>query len=273
VTRRDSALRWGATFLLGAHLGCAHATNYLDPAGPSYAGSPAPVRTAPPASIRVVTFNIEYGKRVELALAALRERPGLRNADLLALQEMDAPGVERMARELGFNYVYYPGALHSKTGRDVGDAVLSPWPILEHWVLRLPHRSRIVGQARVAVGTRLRMGETLVTFYSLHLGSPLGASNGQRRDQARMVLHDARGRPDPVIVAGDFNSHGLGKAFVAAGYRWPTEKVGPTTRSFSFDHVFVRGLEGWPTWAGTVLLNPPASDHRPVWVLLTKPEG
>lgn len=266
-----SALRWGATVLLGAQLGCAHAVNYLDPTGPSYAGGAAPARAAPPAAIRVVTFNIEYGKRVELALAALRERPELRDPDVLALQEMDAAGVAAMADALGLNHVYYPATRHPKTGRDLGDAVLSPWPIVEHWVLRLPHPSRIVRQARVAVGARLRVGETLVTVYSLHLGSPLGNSNGQRRAQAEVVLRDARGRPDPVIVAGDFNSHGLGKSFLAAGYRWPTEKVGHTTRSFSFDHVFVRGLDGWSASAGTILLNPPPSDHRPVWVLLGRP--
>lgn len=269
-----SALRAVAAALLCAQLGCAHAVNYLDPAGPSYTGSGAVARPATPArSIRVVTFNIEYGKRIDLALDALRKRPGLRDADVLALQEMDAAGVETLAGALGFNYAFYPATRHPKTGRDLGDAVLSPWPILEHWVLRLPHPSRIVRQARVAVGVRLHIGETEVTAYSLHLGSPLGNSGGHRRAQAEVVLRDARGRADPVIVAGDFNTQGLGKVFRAAGYTWPTERVGPTTRSFSFDHVFVRGLAGWGAAAGTVLLNPPASDHRPVWALLTAPEA
>jgi len=255
--------------LFGAGLGCAHAVNYLDAAGPVYTGTSAPERAPVPArSIRVVTFNIEYGKRIELAVAALRERPELRDADVMALQEMDARGVEAIAAALGLNYVYYPATHHPKTGRDLGDAVLTPWPILDHWKLRLPHPSRVVHQAREAVGVRLRVGDTEVTAYSLHLGSPLGNSGGQRRDQAAVVLRDAEGRPGPVIVAGDFNSHGLGETFQQAGYRWLTERVGPTTRSFSFDHVFVRGLPGWPASAGSILLNPPASDHRPVWAVL-----
>src|SRR6185436_18131400 len=105
--------------------------NYLEPEGPRYAGGPSPMSAAPPrgdGSLRVVTFNVEYAKRIPEAIAALRA-DGLRGADVIALQEMDAPGTAAIAEALGMNYVYYPASRHPKTGRDFGNAILSPWPI------------------------------------------------------------------------------------------------------------------------------------------------
>jgi hypothetical protein len=98
---------WGPLLLgLVASLGCATATNYTEPNRPRYAGAHAE-ETRPAASpdgaLRVVTFNIEYAKRIDAALEALRSHPELRGADVIALQEMDAPGVERIARALALN--------------------------------------------------------------------------------------------------------------------------------------------------------------------------
>jgi endonuclease/exonuclease/phosphatase family metal-dependent hydrolase len=104
--------------------------------------------------------------------------------------------------------------------------------------------------------------------YSLHFGSPLGVSGGQRRAQAEVVLDDARDSADPVVIGGDLNNKGLGKLFRAAGYLWPTEHVGSTTRIFSYDHVFVRGLGTTAGTAGVVREADDASDHRPVWALI-----
>ena len=201
------------------------------------------------------------------AIAALRDHPELREADLVMLQEMDAPSVEAVAAALRLNYAYFPASRHPGTGRDVGNAVLTPWPIEEEWKLPLPHRSLILGQGRAAVGARVRIGPRAVRVYSVHFGSPLGISGSQRRAQARALLADARSSPDPVVIAGDLNSHGLGGAFVAAGFRWPTKDVGGTRGSFSFDHVFARGLGEGETTAG-VARDVEASDHRPVWTVL-----
>jgi endonuclease/exonuclease/phosphatase family metal-dependent hydrolase len=218
--------------------------------------------------LRIVTFNVEYALRVDRALAALRDHPQLRGADLVALQEMDAPGTAKIAEGLGLNYVYYPASVHPKYERDVGNAILSRWPIESTFKLPLPHRSRVLGQSRLAAGAVVWVAGRRVRVYSLHLGSPLGASPGQRRDQLEVVLCDARDSPDPVVVAGDFNSKGLGERLVAAGYQWPTREVGPTTRRFSFDHVFVRGLSFQEARAGVAREVKDASDHRPVWVEL-----
>ncbi len=215
-----------------------------------------------------MTFNVEYALRVERALVALRDHPLLRGADLVTLQEMDAPGTLKIAEGLGLNYVYYPASVHPKYKRDVGNAILSPWPIESSFKVPLPHRSRVVGQSRLAAGAVVRVAGRNVRVYSLHLGSPFGASPGQRREQLEVVIQDARDSPDPVVVAGDFNSKGLGVRLVAAGYQWPTRDVGPSTHGFSFDHVFVRGLSFQEARAGVAREVQDASDHRPVWVEL-----
>jgi endonuclease/exonuclease/phosphatase family metal-dependent hydrolase len=248
--------------------GCATAHNYLERDAPRYEGSHAPPRQpVTPAALRVVTFNIEYAKRMAAAIAALRERPELRDADLLLLQEMDHPGVESVARALGLNYAYFPASHHPKTKRDLGNALLSPWPIETTWKLPLPHTSRLLHQARAAVAARVRIGQRAVRVYSIHFGSPFGISDGKRRDQARAVLDDARDSPDAVVIGGDFNSKGLGKMFVAAGFLWPTERIGATRSWLSFDHVFVRGL-GPAEFSAGVVRDVHASDHRPVWAVL-----
>jgi endonuclease/exonuclease/phosphatase family metal-dependent hydrolase len=248
-----------------APLACKTAQNYLDPRGPAYAGSYAGPRDPAGESLLIVTFNIEYALHVDRALAALRSHPKLKDADLIAVQEMDAPGTEALARGLGLNYVYYPAALHPQTKRDVGDAILTPWPIESTFKLPLPHKSRGLGQSRAAAGALVRVGGRLLRVYSLHLGSPFGASPGHRRDQIDVVLCDARESPDPVVIAGDFNSSKIGSRLEAAGYAWLTRGVGPTAHRFSFDHVFVRGPIFGDATAGVGRDVKDASDHRPVW--------
>ena len=59
-------------------------------------------------TLRVVTFNLKWGRHIDRA-ADLFTRPGpLRDADLVVLEEMDRAGTERLASALGFAYVYVP---------------------------------------------------------------------------------------------------------------------------------------------------------------------
>ncbi len=116
--------------------------------------------------------------------------------------------------------------------------------------------------------------------YSVHLSSPLGMSRRSRREQVRAILADADAVASglPVVVAGDFNSYGVGELFTGAGYVWPTQRIGPTCRwafgGLHYDHVFARGfaVTGGTTNAGVVADNRNASDHKPIWALLV-PEG
>lgn len=231
------------------------------------------------APLRVVTFNIAHARAIDRALEVLREATPLRGADVLALQEMDAPSVERIARELRLNSLFTPGGVHPRTGRDFGCAILSPWPLVEPRKVVLPHAARVTRLRRAAVGATLLRGRQRVRVYSVHLGPPLAVSRGSRSDQLQAILADASGSPDPVVLAGDFNSHGIGQEVVAAGYAWVTRDVGVTTRflffGFSFDHVFARGLEPAADAVAFGVIEDArgASDHRPVWAVLVPPSG
>jgi endonuclease/exonuclease/phosphatase family metal-dependent hydrolase len=270
--------RLAALVLAASVAGCATAVNYADPTAPLYTFSFAgDVPPAPAPTLRVVTFNIEYAIEVERAIAVLRERGPLRDPDVLALQEMDAPGTERVARALGMNAVYFPSGVHPKHRRDFGCALLSPWPLEEPRKLRLPHASRGSGLVRSVTSAVLVRGPERIRVYSVHLPSPLAVSGGSRRDQLRTLAEDAAGATEPVIIAGDFNSHDKVSELEKAGFSWVTREVGATTRvelfgreimDPSFDHVLARGFRAEAF--GVVEKNRGASDHLPVWALLER---
>jgi endonuclease/exonuclease/phosphatase family metal-dependent hydrolase len=256
---------------MGLVLGsCAPATNLLSLTGPRFEGryAPHPPPAASPESpIRFVTFNIRFAREIDRAIEVLRD-DSLRGADVLALQEMDETGAERIARTLGYDYAFYPAVIHPTSGRYFGPAVLSRWPIERSWKVVLPHAGWTRGQRRTATAAVLRVRSTRVLAYAVHLETPVQLSEAERRDQALAVLTDAADWRGPVVIAGDFNSEGIGLLLARHGYVWLTRRVGPTVAWFSWDHVFVRGLApARPRSAGVVRDVRGASDHHPVWAV------
>jgi endonuclease/exonuclease/phosphatase family metal-dependent hydrolase len=257
-------------------LACATTHNYLDPAGPTYEGAHAPDardRTcgAQDGALKVVTFNIEFAREIERAIALLRTSAALRDFDILLLQEMDEPGVQRIARALGLNYVYVPSTIHPQADHDFGTAVLSPWPLDQTRKLLLPHAAFITRARRAAASAIVHCGTLRIRAMAVHLPAPAGVSGEEREDQVRVMLADLAGTHGPVVVGGDFNSRRMGSMFTQAGYRWLTDKLPGTSRGiglwWSNDHVFTRGFVpagGGPS-AG-VVDSAGASDHRAVWV-------
>jgi endonuclease/exonuclease/phosphatase (EEP) superfamily protein YafD len=189
--------------------GCAAVQNYLDVSGPRYASDAAPepnlARLVPAEAaqgLRIVTFNIKFARQIERAIDLLRAEDPLREADVIALQEMDAPGVERIARALGMAYVYYPAAVHPRGGKDFGNAVLVRGLIEEDHKLILPHAGRFGGMRRIAVSVTARVEGRRLRVYSTHLGTPKEVSPAARQAQVAAILEDARGAEAPVVVAG-----------------------------------------------------------------------
>ena len=269
-----------ALLLAASGPGCA-AVNYLDPTGPVHtlAREGPPPEASCSTALRVVTFNIAYALEIDRAIEVLRGSEALRDPDVLALQEMDAPGTERIARALGMNSVYFPSGVHPKHDRDFGCAILSPWPLVEPRKLVLPHGARVSGLRRSAVSAVVVRGGQRVRAYSLHLPSPLAVSGGSRKAQLRALAADAAAGADPVVVAGDFNSHDKVEELARAGFTWVTRQAGDTGRfrlfgiglfGLSYDHVLARGLEAAPgkDAVGVVQDNRGASDHKPVWAVL-----
>ena len=269
MTVSDLAFR---TVLAAALLaGCARTTNLLDPASPRFSGEYALLgndsRVTGP--IRIVTFNIKLARRIDRAIEVLRS-DSLRGADIVTLEEMDDRGVDRIARALDLNYVYYPGSIHPTDHKYFGPAVLSRWPIARSWKVLLPHASRTRHQRRNATAAEVVVRGIRIRVYGVHLETPV-----RRRRTARAKTRCGRSSrtlaasTGPVVIAGDFNSYGIGLFLERHGYRWLTRHIDPTISIFTWDHIFVRRLApGRSGRAGVVHETRGASDHRPVWAVV-----
>lgn len=269
MMKAPHTVRLALAITVSCALGCATARNYDDSAGPIIVGPQAPTTRPTTRDLRVVTFNLKFGEHVDRA-ADLLSRPGpQRGADVLVLQEMDAPGTEAIARTLGLNYVYVPAAIHPSSRRDFGVAILSPWRLEETRKILLPHLHRVRKMRRVAAVATVRTEAGAVRVYAVHFETPFGASGGVRRDQLRAIANDAVGAADPVVVAGDFNGTGAARELEKAGFTWLTRDVHNTTGIFDFDHILVRGLCATGRPAAAKLRDPThASDHAPVWAVV-----
>lgn len=245
--------------------GCVHSVNLEHPQQPRYAGFTSS-RVAPShdgTSLVVGTFNVRYGIEVDRALEVIASDPQLSDADVLLLQEMDAGGTRRMGEALGMHWVYYPAIL--REGRELGNAVLSRWPISDDEKLILPHRALIGDTQRIAAVATLDVAGRSVRVYSVHIATPVNQTLPAREDQLRTVLEDAAGH-DHVIIGGDLNSVGIARMGSDFGFEWPT-RDGPKTAFLGrIDHILYRGFDvPGEDASGTVLDPLEASDHRPVW--------
>ena len=263
-----------------ATAGCAKAVNYPSVTEPIATWETQQAsRPADSSAFRVVSFNIAFAIEIDRAIEVLQQSGPLQNADVIALQEMDAPGTERIARALRMNAVYFPSGIHPRHDRDFGCAILSPWPLVEPRKFIFPHRARFSGLQRAATSAVVMRGTRPIRVYSLHLPAPMSISGGSRKDQLRALAANADSAGMPVVIAGDFNSHGKVGELERAGYDWVTKDMagsipkrflGIPLKSLRYDHVLERGLGRpvGPDSMGVVPDNRGASDHKPIWVVL-----
>lgn len=252
--------------ILVLSLGCRTGRNYPDPANPRYGGAAPAAGVARGDTLHVVSFNIEFSQEVPRAIRVLKASPALRGADVLLLQEMTAPAARAVADSMRMSYVYYPAIYNRVARRDVGNAVLSRWPIIEDAKLILPARSRYAKTQRIATAATIRFGNRTVRVYSTHLGTPADLSHAGRIEQLGFIMSDAA-KYDHVVLGGDMNSRDIGSVAVERGYAWPTRTIPPSNSFGRIDHIFVKGLTLLTdSTAGTVRTAPHISDHRPIWV-------
>ena len=252
--------------LLASMAGCRTGRNYPDPGEPSYRGSPLGAAPAARDTLRIVSFNIEYGREARRAIRILTSAPNLRDADIVLLQEMNGPATKVVADALGMHYVYFPAIYNRIMRRDIGNAVLSRWPIVEDAKLILPSRSRYAKTQRIATAASIRVGTRTLRVYSTHFGTPADLGREGREAQLRAILDDAA-KYRHAVIGGDMNSKDIGLVARTAGYIWPTDTIPKSNLAGRLDHFFVRGVS-MPDSGGTGTVRVPStiSDHGAIWI-------
>lgn len=194
--------------------------------------TPAPPRDS--SALRVVHWNVEHGNWYDQIERALVEHPALANADIVMCNEIDL-GMARagnrdvtgdLAEALGLHAVYAPLFLESTLGRDddavtaagrdneeslFGLAVLSRWPIGQVRLVPLPSPEeiqfdleRMYGRFVGLVCEILRPGAPFLAI-SVHL--EVHRTREHRAAQMRALLRAIAHETQPVVMAGDFNTH------------------------------------------------------------------
>lgn len=157
-----------------------------------------------------------WEQRRAAILAVLREvRP-----DVIGLQEVWATDEENLAEwlaaELGLHCAWAaseaPQRWQQRIGDptvDVGNAVLSRWPVVAREVFALPPPPQSVGDGQFALCALLDTPSGQFPFVTVHLTSPADAST-QRCEEVRALsgFVDAQGsgQPFPRLITGDFNA-------------------------------------------------------------------
>jgi endonuclease/exonuclease/phosphatase family metal-dependent hydrolase len=254
-------------------MACSIEDNYLDPDGPCYDEDHAISEPVLGDAIRVVSYNLEFGRKVGTAIDVLGSGE-LADADFILMQEMEREGVDAIALEHQLRYFYCPASV--KKGRDWGNAILSRWPLLDFRKVLLPWADPYTNSRRIAVTARVELGGTDVLVYSTHTATPsLGL--GARLDQMETILDDA-GDAATVIIGGDLNTADPDSGdqvldlFADHDFTWASDDATGTGSAFGFDvtldYVFARGLEA--SASGT-FDGDAGSDHKPIWVELEPP--
>lgn len=247
--------------------------------------------SAPLETLRVVTFNVHFGRDISRLSRDIQRSPILSDAQIFLIQEIESHDNEgsgrafKLAESLNLNYVYAPGRLTKNDGTH-GLAILSRFPLSDIEVRRLPYyglRRRVSLEATVDVG-----GRPLRT-YNVHLDTLINA--GQHIEQLRPVVEHALSHPvRTVVMGGDFNTNpfrwlfrkfpifysnqaGAMDTFMRAqGFSTPLAGGGSTNRRKVFkqrlDSLFTRNLT---VQDSGVERRVESSDHYPVWIDIAWP--
>jgi endonuclease/exonuclease/phosphatase family metal-dependent hydrolase len=245
--------------------------------------------------VRVCTWNIQLGLRLDAVLDAVRSRGDFKDLDLLCLQEASVhsgrPDAASIAEAMGPSYDYFQATAQMHRGFEQANALIwrrdsfqqprQPQVVplntstpanlrrLERTLLRA-----IAPQRRIAIRAESRE----LRVYVVHL-DVIGFTH--KIEQLRAVIADMAARP-PVpltLVAGDLNTFGppglqlwrkLGAAAAEAGLVEVTREVKRTHwTSQKLDAIFARSDA--PLASRAWALNLRASDHQPVFADIGHP--
>lgn len=246
---------------------------------------------APPETVRVVTFNVHFGRDIGRLSRDIQSSPILSEAQIFLIQEIESHANEgtgrasQLAESLNLNYVYAPGRLTKNDGTH-GLAILSRFPLSDIEVRRLPYYGL---RRRVSLGATADVGGRPLRTYNVHLDTHINA--GRHIEQLRPVVEHALGHPvRTTVIGGDVNTNPFRWLFHtipifysnqaaamdtfmrAQGFSTPLASRGSTTRGQilkrRLDSLFARNLT---VLDSGVERRVDSSDHYPVWIDLAWP--
>lgn len=254
---------------------CQSMANYPPESAPLFTANFAPPPPAATNQIKLVTWNIKFAEQIDTAIAELRSTPELQNADILLLQEMDETGAETIARQLGYNYVYYPASIHSYHGRNFGNAILSRWPITQPAIVGLPFENPKNRQRRAASQATVTVGTVELLVFSTHTET-IWLDRRKRLAQVEKLVTAVDPAAPITLVGGDFNTAtqrsiiDLEQLFAAGEMDRLSADAGHTVEKsgleFTLDHVFGHGVTVIDLGVARTTT---ASDHFPLWLELS----
>jgi endonuclease/exonuclease/phosphatase family metal-dependent hydrolase len=254
---------------------CSSTSNYLSALEPRFDGNFSDQPAEFDGTIKVISYNISFAQQVDRAIFELSEFDGLKDADIVLLQEMDEAGTEAIAHALGYNFVYYPASVLDRHDKNFGNAILSKWPIDATEKVILPYKSPRNQQIRIAVKSVVTIEDTEILAYSVHTET-LWLGPEKRHGQIDALIESIDMSYPFIVIGGDFNTltpksvEDLAESFAEIGMERATKSVGYTAKygpfEFVLDHIFTRGMTIVEAGKSD---EAKASDHLPIWVELT----
>jgi len=238
-------------------------------------------------TLRILCYNIHYGQGNDgvYDLERLAEVIKAVKPDLVALQEVDVmvrrSGKVHQASKLGELCglkTFYGPTQHFEGGL-YGNAVLTNLPVLDVLIHPLPYTEATpelttYPRAAIAVTVTGPDGKPL-RFISTHFQHNV---ESDRVNQAHAIneLFAADGDEIPTILAGDMNATPDAEPVKVLLTKWQNaidEAAAPTVPSQNptsrIDYIFYRSGTHFRVEETRVIDEPMASDHRPVFAVLT----
>ena len=233
---------------------------------PSVPQDVAPLGT----DLRVATYNVHRWSGLNGARAPDPARAGYviseLDADIIALQEVLRPfdgddPLERLAEALHLHVAFVATRVHRRG--EIGNAILSRWPITSVFSLDLPS-TRV--ERRSAVAALFHSQDHQLTIVATHLA----LVDRTRRRQVDSIL-DHPQLQGPVVLLGDMNAWRKCKATrtldneMVGGEEQSWPRTFPATRPvLALDRVYARGASVGEIEAHASEAARRASDHLPV---------
>ncbi|MHC4116354.1 MAG: endonuclease/exonuclease/phosphatase family protein [Planctomycetota bacterium] len=228
-----------------------------------------PMRQA--SCLRVLTYNVHHceGTDGRFDYERIAKIISDLEPDLVALQEIDvktnrSSGVDQaavLAELTGLNYTFGK-AIDFDSGQ-YGLAILSRFEIRDVTSTPLPTQSGSEPRIALAAKIRLDADPREVIFVDTHLCH----RNEQVRSMQTAQLNEfAESDGDvPVILAGDFNARPTSAPMNVLLESYWRDAVAPQSR---IDYVLLRKKDPWTIVDVSIIDEPVASDHNPVFIVL-----